>query len=524
MNKTSLTHPLQIAAVSAGAGLGSVGLTFCPGKRDRHAMTGVWDRDLGIDLDAIRAWGAAAVITLITQEEFDLLGVQALGKEVVLRQMLWFHLPIVDASTPDSKFERQWDAAAGKLHALIRNRQNVLVHCRGGLGRAGTIAARLLIELGWSPEDAILQVRAVRSGAIENKRQENYIKNIKEKATPRRPTDWFEKLTGFRELDYATTRAKLEVAGTQLRSLVNGAIYEIGKFELSSLQALREKVQATASPEGRLKVRIATGDVRAMHREPDNAGALFQVASQFNMLEMVGPSVTPEQGVTRYQNDHTQGPACAIAAGAATIYRNYFVSVGNAFGQTAKRQLDGLADIGANLSDALNVPIDQLWTMQNGYALAQRSGLELIARHLDTLDAQQTDALRAKLCIGIHRNVEATEADGGHRPLVSQAFCSALPVAYSKIASSQWQSFAVLILEAAYEATMWAAVLNERRGGSNVVFLTLLGGGAFGNDDQWIHGAIRRALQKAAGFALDVRLVCYSSPPTYVRELVQEFR
>jgi len=32
-----------------------------------------------------------------------------------------------------------------------------------------------------------------------------------------------------------------------------------------------------------------------------------------------------KHGVTRYQHDHTQGPACAIACGAATIYRNYFV-------------------------------------------------------------------------------------------------------------------------------------------------------------------------------------------------------
>jgi hypothetical protein len=52
--------------------------------------------------------------------------------------------------------------------------------------------------------------------------------------------------------------------------------------------------------------------MRRMHRLPENAGALFQVASQFNLLEMVSPSVTPEDGVTRYQDDHTQGPACAI--------------------------------------------------------------------------------------------------------------------------------------------------------------------------------------------------------------------
>ena len=88
---------------------------------------------------------------------------------------------------------------------------------------------------------------------------------------------------------------------------------------------------------------IVTGDVRQMHQRPEYAGALFQVASQFNALEMVGPSVTPQDGVTRYEHDHTQGPACAIAAGAATIYRNYFVPVNDQQGQSASRQLDGLA-------------------------------------------------------------------------------------------------------------------------------------------------------------------------------------
>jgi hypothetical protein len=55
-----------------------------------------------------------------------------------------------------------------------------------------------------------------------------------------------------------------------------------------------------------------TGDVRRMHLLPESAGALFQLASQFNLLEMTGPEVTPENGVTIYQHDHTQGPACAI--------------------------------------------------------------------------------------------------------------------------------------------------------------------------------------------------------------------
>ena len=49
MKRTSLTHPLQIAAVDAGPEFGRVGITFCPGKYDPHAMSGAWDRDLATD-------------------------------------------------------------------------------------------------------------------------------------------------------------------------------------------------------------------------------------------------------------------------------------------------------------------------------------------------------------------------------------------------------------------------------------------------------------------------------------------
>ena len=62
---------------------------------------------------------------------------------------------------------------------------------------------------------------------------------------------------------------------------------------------------SSSAPTGRLKVSVITGDVRKMHRSPEYAGALFQVASQFNLLEMVSPTITPEDGVTRYQHDKT---------------------------------------------------------------------------------------------------------------------------------------------------------------------------------------------------------------------------
>jgi hypothetical protein len=335
--------------------------------------------------------------------------------------------------------------------------------------------------------------------------------------------DWFERLTGFREESYAATRAKLKVEARHLHSLVNGESYGIGEFELPSLRTLRERVASRTRTSGRLKVSVVTGDVRKMHQAPEYAGALVQVASQFNVLEMTGPNVSPEQGVTRYVHDRTQGPACAIAAGAATIYRNYFLPVAGQSGQTSTRQIDGLAEVGQALSAALGRSVDTLWQMRNGYALCHQSGLEAISAYLARLDPDDLDALRSKLRIGVQTDVEVTDAPGEPRPLVSQAFCSALPVAYSQVLGRYWQAFASLVLEAAYEATMWSAVLNEMRGAPNVVLLTFLGGGAFGNDDEWILSAMRRGFELVLAFDLDTRIVCYGAPPRAVLTLVEDF-
>ncbi|MDQ0323698.1 hypothetical protein QO002_005905 [Pararhizobium capsulatum DSM 1112] len=334
--------------------------------------------------------------------------------------------------------------------------------------------------------------------------------------------DWFEQLTGFPETGYQETRARLEVVDGRLRSKVNGASYAAGKLELISLQDLRERAASRRGLPGRLRTRVVTGDVRSMHRAPENAGALFQVASQFNLLEMTGPEVTPEDGVTRYQHDHTQGPACAIAAGAATIYRNYFVPIDGGEGQTANRQLDGLAALGAALSAGTKLPVSDLWTMKNGYALCSERGLDAVTRHLRSLAPDEIDTLRGKLRIGVHSGVEATEAVGPNRPQVSQALCSALPVAYG-VRSPFWELFASLVLEAAYEATLWAAVLNAHRDGSKVVFLTFLGGGVFGNSESWIHGAMRRAFRLTETFDLDVKLVSYGTPSKEILATAEEF-
>jgi hypothetical protein len=334
-------------------------------------------------------------------------------------------------------------------------------------------------------------------------------------------SDWFSKLVGFDEESYAVTRGRLLVEGDELVSTVNDKRYGIGSLSVPTLAELCSRIKVPAR--GRSTVRCATGDARAMHAEPDLEGALFQVASQFNLLEMTGPTVTPEHGVTRYAGDATQGPACAMAAGAATIYRNYFAPVDGERGQTRERQIDALSPMGEALSSKLNRPVSDLWTMSNGYALCTESGLDAIAGLLAGCTDEDRDELRGRLAIGVHRDVEVTDVHESARRLVSQAFCSALPVAYGGGPRSSWEAFARLVLEASYEATLVSAVEQAVAGRSNVVLLTRVGGGVFGNADAWIDDAIVRALAIVERAGLDVRLVSLGSVHPSFRAIAERF-
>jgi hypothetical protein len=326
--------------------------------------------------------------------------------------------------------------------------------------------------------------------------------------------NWFEAITGFSEASYSQTQKRLKVIKGQLTSEVSPRSFAVGSLEIPSLGELRKRTEHL-KPTARSTIAIVRGDVRELHADSANAGALFQVASQFNLLEMIGPEVSPEDGVTRYEFDRTQGPACAVAAGAATIFRNYLVPFPDGkIGQTKERQIDCLHDI----REALGNEDEALWQMKNGYALFKREGLASVDQHLAAASEDAIDQLRCLLRIGLHWGVGLTDVEPG--PTVSQAFCSALPVSYNRIeADGLWTRFATLILEGAYEATLRAAWLNAARSGCHRVFLTRLGGGAFGNDTVWIDDAIRRALEQAAGWGLDIRLVSYGHPDQALQEL-----
>ncbi len=179
MNAAAPLHALPIATIPLAGGQGALGVTFCPGKSDSLASDGLWSRDLATDLSSLRAWGAQALVTLLEEHEFDLLHVQDLGDKAESAGLDWYHLPIPDMAAPGWQFERRWVYAGVRLRRLLRRGGRVVIHCRVGLGRSGAIAARLLVELGMPPAEAISQVRKARPGAIQTSEQERHVESCR---------------------------------------------------------------------------------------------------------------------------------------------------------------------------------------------------------------------------------------------------------------------------------------------------------------------------------------------------------
>ena len=178
--RTSLSHPLRIDEVPASRAGGRIGICLCPGKQASSLLGPRWERDLGADIEVIRAWRPDAVVTLIEAHEFVELGVTRLGPQVRAQGIAWHHLPIVDVHPPDERFETGWQTSGPALLASLRQGGRVLVHCRGGLGRAGTVAARLLVELDVPAHVAVARVRQARPGAIETVDQLNYVLRLRD--------------------------------------------------------------------------------------------------------------------------------------------------------------------------------------------------------------------------------------------------------------------------------------------------------------------------------------------------------
>ncbi len=167
-------NPLCIDALHLSSG-GRIGMIACPGRGRLFKAADVAYNKLERDLAAIRAWGATALLSLMEQEEFDFLGIETIGTQTQHFGMAWYHLPIADFQAPGPTFEQRWETSGPTVRARLRKGERIVIHCLAGLGRTGTIAARILIEFGATPRDAIAHVREARLGTIQSLEQEFYL-------------------------------------------------------------------------------------------------------------------------------------------------------------------------------------------------------------------------------------------------------------------------------------------------------------------------------------------------------------
>jgi protein-tyrosine phosphatase/nicotinamidase-related amidase/aminoglycoside phosphotransferase (APT) family kinase protein len=156
---------------------GRLGITVCPGRRDRG-------RDLGADVARLRAEGADRVLCLLTDAELLWAGVADLGTRLEVAGIGYRRLPVPDQGTPDVEDAQ---ALADWCRTATGRGERVVVTCMGGLGRSGTVAACALVRAGAPPDAAIAAVRAARGPrALETVGQENFVSTFAAEEAPRR--------------------------------------------------------------------------------------------------------------------------------------------------------------------------------------------------------------------------------------------------------------------------------------------------------------------------------------------------
>jgi len=326
---------------------------------------------------------------------------------------------------------------------------------------------------------------------------------------------WFIKTFGFAEKTHDHTKEQFEFDPDRLvlTSLPNRKQFYVGPFEAVSLQTLQERRRTSrdtpALPElGGLRFRNIVSSTHLLHCDADNAGAVFQVMSLWNCLALREPGNTPEDKVTDYADDATQGSSCGIACPAATIFRTFFV---DGRGQDKNHQVDCLAEVAERVRNLK----EGYWTMKNGFCMPRPGGKLVQLGEKIVKDKILAEDIMQLVQVGIHWDTQVI--DCAHH--VCQVFCSTAPVGFSKMVKAvEWAPFATALLDAAYDAVLHAAaLLSEQRGQRVKVYLTLLGGGALGNRKSWIYAAINKALHAHADDPLEVALVHHATAGSFAK-------
>ena len=153
---------------------GKIFLTCFPGRSGAKVS---FEEDIFLEeLNNFSSLNSNTVVTLVEDNEIEnLCDKKFFVRKIYSHNLKWIHMPIADLKSPDHKFMDKWQTTKVLLKNDLIEGRNIVLHCMGGKGRTGTIAAILLIEFGEKYKEAIKIVREKRKGAIETKEQEEFI-------------------------------------------------------------------------------------------------------------------------------------------------------------------------------------------------------------------------------------------------------------------------------------------------------------------------------------------------------------
>ncbi len=158
-----MTHPTWELPVENGA---TLVLTPCPGTK------GV---PLTDSIKQLKEQGVTVIVTALSLDEMQAASVGNLPQEVEKAGILWLNAPIEDDCAPDEAFLHNWQLMLPALLDAVDKGEKIALHCMGGSGRTGLLAAHLLLEKGWQLTDIITKVQALRPGAFTKAVQIDYI-------------------------------------------------------------------------------------------------------------------------------------------------------------------------------------------------------------------------------------------------------------------------------------------------------------------------------------------------------------
>ena len=153
---------------------GKIFLTCFPGRNGDKIS---FEEDIFLEeLLNFSSQNCSTIVTLVEDKEIEnLCDKKFFVRKIYSHNLKWIHMPIVDLKAPDHEFMNKWQTTKVLLKNDLIEGRNIILHCMGGKGRSGTIAAILLIEFGEKHKEAIEIVRERRKGAIETKEQEDFI-------------------------------------------------------------------------------------------------------------------------------------------------------------------------------------------------------------------------------------------------------------------------------------------------------------------------------------------------------------